>query len=103
LVIPADAAEAKKLGAHYKNDVLGELGVKQDKTGVRFDLGEWSSAVASRKNDDGTISFITVDPGMVGDFEFVLGEKSLTIRDAQHEYVFAETPAPAPARAPAKK
>jgi CubicO group peptidase (beta-lactamase class C family) len=95
LVIPADAAEAKKLSARYKNDALGELTVKQDKGVVRFDLGEWSSAVASRKNDDGTISFITSDPGMVGDFEFVLGEKSLTIRDAQHEYVFTEAPVPA--------
>jgi CubicO group peptidase (beta-lactamase class C family) len=92
LVIPADPAEAKKLAGHYKNDALGELTVKQDKGVVRFDLGEWSSSVASRKNDDGTISFITADPGMVGDFEFVLGEKSLTIRDAQHEYVFAEAP-----------
>ena len=27
-----------------------------------FDFGEWKSAVASRKNDDGTISFITIDP-----------------------------------------
>jgi hypothetical protein len=49
--------------------------------------------MASRKNDDGTISFITIDPTMDG-FEFVVGAKagkrSLVIRDAQHEYVFEE-------------
>jgi len=58
-----------------------------------FDFGEWKSTVASRKNDDGSISFITIDPSVSG-FEFVVGEKSgkktLTIRDGQHEYMFTE-------------
>ena len=58
-----------------------------------FDVGEWKSTVASRKNDDGTISFITIDPTVEG-FEFVVADKdakrALVIRDAQHEYVFRE-------------
>jgi hypothetical protein len=58
-----------------------------------FDFGEWKSAVASRKNDDGSISFITIDPS-VGGFEFVVGDEAgkhtLTIRDGQHEYIFTE-------------
>jgi hypothetical protein len=58
-----------------------------------FDVGEWKSAVASRVNDDGTISFITVDPTLSG-FEFVVadekGKRRLITRDAQHEYVFEE-------------
>ncbi len=49
--------------------------------------------MASRKNDDGTISFITIDPSIAG-FEFVVGERAgkrvLIIRDGQHEYVFTE-------------
>jgi len=48
--------------------------------------------VGTRKNPDGTISFITIAPGVVG-FEFVVGsgtKRTLTIRDAQHEYVFEE-------------
>ena len=61
-----------------------------------FDVGEWKSAVASRKNDDGTISFITIDPTLDG-FEFVVadkdGKRRLITRDAQHEYVFEEAPA----------
>ena len=55
--------------------------------------GAGKSTVASRKNDDGTISFITVDPTRRG-FEFVEGERNgkrvLVIRDGQHEYVFNE-------------
>jgi hypothetical protein len=46
---------------------------------------------ASRHNPDGTVSFVTVAPGIVG-FEFVVDpgpEPTLIVRDAQHEYVFA--------------
>jgi hypothetical protein len=55
-----------------------------------FDFGEWKSEVASRRNPDGTTSFITISPGVSG-FEFVVGsgaKKTLTTRDAQHEYTF---------------
>ena len=58
-----------------------------------FKFEKWQSAVASRKNDDGTTSFITIDP-TVEWFDFVVGERdgkrTLVIRDAQHEYVFTE-------------
>jgi hypothetical protein len=50
--------------------------------------------MATRKNDDGTISFVEADPPLAG-FEFVRGEKdgkrTLIVRDGQHEYIFAET------------
>jgi hypothetical protein len=53
----------------------------------------WKSTVASRKDDDGTTSFITIDPGTDG-FEFVVGERAgkriLIIRDGQHQYVFTD-------------
>ena len=59
-----------------------------------FDAGEWRSKVASRKNDDGTVSFITTEPTLQG-FEFVVGERNgkraLIVRDAQHEHVFLES------------
>jgi hypothetical protein len=49
--------------------------------------------MASRKDDDGTVSFITVDPTDEV-FTFVAGrrggERTLTLRDAQHQYVYAE-------------
>ncbi|MEO8055886.1 MAG: serine hydrolase [Acidobacteriota bacterium] len=97
LVIPADPAAAERLAARYASKALGELGVRKGAGGaVVFDVGEWRSAVASRKNDDGTISFITIDPTIEG-FEFVVADKnskrSLVLRDAQHEYVFDEASA----------
>jgi CubicO group peptidase (beta-lactamase class C family) len=90
LVVPANAQEAGKLGARYKNAALGELAVQRSGTKTMFDFGEWQSEVASRRNPDGTTSFITISPGVNG-FEFVVGggaTKTLTLRDAQHEYAF---------------
>jgi CubicO group peptidase (beta-lactamase class C family) len=93
LVVPADPEPAGRLAARYTNLHLGELVVKRSGAATVFDLGEWRSAVASRKNDDGTISFVTVDPGS-GGFEFVEaqrdGKRALIVREGQHEYVFTE-------------
>jgi CubicO group peptidase (beta-lactamase class C family) len=92
LAVPADANESAKLAKHYANSSLGEIAVSSSGASTIFDLGEWKTEVASRKNPDGTISFITIAPGAMG-FEFVVGSGSrrmLTIRDAQHEYVFEE-------------
>jgi len=92
MTIPADADESAKLAKHYANASLGEITVSTSGSSTIFDFGEWKSEVASRKNPDGTISFITTVPGELG-FEFVVGSsarRTLTIRDAQHEYVFEE-------------
>jgi CubicO group peptidase (beta-lactamase class C family) len=93
LVVPADPAAVEKLAGRYVNKSLGDVKVTKNGKTVTFDVGEWKSAVASRKNDDGTTSFITIDPTL-GGFEFVVadkdGKRRLITRDAQHEYVFDE-------------
>lgn len=91
LVIPPDPSEAGKLAARYVSPALGALAVRRDGGATVFDFGEWRSAVASRRNDDGTISFITIDPTVAG-FEFVVGERNgrraLVVREAQREHAF---------------
>jgi CubicO group peptidase (beta-lactamase class C family) len=90
LTVPADPSESAKLAPRYANAALGEIGVRRANGATVFDFGEWRSEVASKKNPDGTISFITTAPGISG-FEFVVGAgptKTLVTRDAQHEYVF---------------
>ncbi|MGQ0715624.1 MAG: serine hydrolase domain-containing protein [Gemmatimonadaceae bacterium] len=89
LTAPADPAESSKLADRYHNDVLGDIHVRRDGGRTVFDFGEFRSEVASRKNPDGSISFLTITPGILG-FEFVVSEegKRLTTRSAQHEYVF---------------
>jgi len=92
LTVPADPAEAGKLATRYSNPAVGEIEVRRKGKATVFDLGEFSSEVASRKNLDGTISFITIAPGFSG-MELVVGERKLILRDAQHEYVYAASTA----------
>ena len=93
ITIPPDAAEVAKLAGRYFSAELGSVVVMRKGSDVVFDFEEWRSTVATRKNDDGTTSFITIDPGASG-FEFVVaereGKRALVIRDAQHEYVLRE-------------
>jgi CubicO group peptidase (beta-lactamase class C family) len=93
LAVPAEPSLVTQLANRYYSKELGELAVLNKEGVTTFDFGEWKSAVASRKNDDGTISFITIDPTNKG-FEFVVGERAgkrvLIIRDGQHEYIFTE-------------
>ena len=93
LVVPADSSASAALGKHYSNKSLGDIDVSTSDGKTYFDFGEWKSEVASKKNPDGTLSFVTIVPGMAG-FEFVVGsgtKKTLTLRDAQHEYVFEQS------------
>ena len=92
LTVPADPAEVGRLARRYHNEALGNLAVETEQGATVFDFGEWRSEIASRRNPDGTLSFVTVTPGVFG-FEFVVGSgapRTLTVRDAQHEYVFTE-------------
>jgi CubicO group peptidase (beta-lactamase class C family) len=96
LLVPPDASAVGKLAPHYRNAALGDIGVSRAGAETWFDFGEWKSPVASRKNDDGSLSFVTINLGVDG-FEFVVaeraGKRALVLRDAQHEYVFLEQPA----------
>jgi CubicO group peptidase (beta-lactamase class C family) len=93
LTLPADPAAARELAPRYAHPAVGEVAVLRKGPALAFDFGEWSSPVASRTNPDGTTSFITTVPGFSG-MELVAGRvgerRSLTLRDAQHEYVLLE-------------
>ncbi len=93
LTVPPTAAAAR-LAPRYSNPALGPIAVTRTPTAVTFDFGEWKTPVATRANPDGTTSFVTIVPGMIG-LEFVAGEaagkRTLVFRDAQHQYVFTES------------
>jgi hypothetical protein len=79
----------------YSSGALGRIDVKRSASNTVFDFGEWKSTVATKRNGDGTVSFVTIDPTVSG-FEFVPGTHEgkhvLVIRDSQHEYVFTAVP-----------
>jgi hypothetical protein len=94
LTVPPERSVAAQLAPRYFNEDLGAISITRIGKRVFFGFTEMKSEVASRKNADGTTSFITIDPGLQG-LEFlqakVEGQPQLILRDAQHEYVF--TPA----------
>lgn len=93
LEVPPDSAALSALAARYEHPELGVIDVTASGADARFDVGEWSSAVASKKNDDGSVSFVMITPGVIP-FNFVVGKagekRTLTMREAQHEYTFVE-------------
>lgn len=97
ITVPAAADYAAQLAPYYTSPALGHIAVRHDAKGLVFDFGMWSSHVGTRKNPDGTISFLTIDPG-VGGFDFVLpanAKGELITRDGQHTYTYTATAAAA--------
>lgn len=93
LTVPADTNEAAKLAAMYRNASLGHIAVSHAAGKASFDFGAWQSEVASRRNDEGSLSFVTISPGEDGlDFVVTNDDKGrgLVIRDGQHEYHYEE-------------
>lgn len=93
LTAPADPAVVARLAPRYLHATHGEIAVSQRDAATWFDFGGWKSEMATRRNEDGSISFVTISPGVNG-FEFLVGDtdanRSLTLRDAQHAYIFQE-------------
>ena len=93
LAVPADPTLVGMLATRYRSVELGNIDVVRKGATTWFDFGGWKSEVATRRDDDGTTTFVTISPNEDG-FEFVVADKdnkrSLILRDEQHEYVFAE-------------
>lgn len=91
-VVP-DAAAVKALAPSYTNAELGTIKVVPQGSGVRFDFRSFGVAMGTKKNDDGTLSFVATDPTLLF-FPLVVGSKdgkrTLVARDSQHEFVFVE-------------
>ena len=91
LTVPADPAAVARLAAHYDSPELGHIDVRRDH-GLLFDFGAFSSPMVSRRNPDGTTSFVMTDPVNAGwSLTVKPGAKhdALILRDAQHEYIYA--------------
>ena len=93
LQIPAAKDEVAKVADRYSNPALGDIRIDRGGAATTFRFNGWEAPVATRKNDDGTTSFVTLDPVFEGE-EFVVaereGKRALVVRDGQHEYVFTE-------------
>jgi hypothetical protein len=71
------------------------LTVDRDGDTVRIHANAFSSAVAARHNEDGTTSFVPLEPGLdwlVFEAGTNGGDRTLITGDSQHTYAFTEIP-----------
>jgi len=75
----------------YTNADLGKVTIAAAPKGGTLDAGEWKTAFAQKKEDDGTLKIIFTDPPFAG-FEMIPGgdeqHPTLTLQDDQINYVF---------------
>lgn len=91
--VKPDPKAVATLAPAYINADLGPITVTRKGDGVTFDFRTMGSPMGTRRNDDGTISFVALDPTLLF-FPLVVGSKdgkrTLVARDSQHEFVFVE-------------
>ncbi len=91
--VPPAPAVLARLAPRYRHAVLGELLLTRHGKQASLDAGIWKTAIATRGNSDGSVSLLTITPGLDG-FDFVIGKRdgkrALILHDGQHEYVFLE-------------
>ena len=94
LQLPADPKVLDILADRYSSPELGILRFQREGGQMRLFTVAWNTLITTRRNDDGTVSLMSIDPGWMGDAEFVVGtaagKRTLTVRDGQHIYVFTE-------------
>jgi CubicO group peptidase (beta-lactamase class C family) len=94
VAIPADPTAVAALAPAYANPELGRIAVTRKPGELpRFQFASFGAPMATRRNDDGTISFVSLEPTTLG-FPLVVGtdggRRTLIVRDSQHEYKFVE-------------
>lgn len=92
LTVPADPALVRTLAGRYHSAELGNIDISRKGATTWLDVGGWRSELASRRDDDGRTTLVSISPGLVGWLEFAVDRKderpSLVLRDEQREYVF---------------
>lgn len=93
LTYPGEPAVLADLARRYRSPEVGELTTRREGGPTLVRAGSIDAALATRRNADGGMSLVTVGPGAIGvDLEVggKPGARTLTVQDAQHEYVYTE-------------
>ncbi|WP_201782928.1 serine hydrolase domain-containing protein [Sphingopyxis macrogoltabida] len=93
LTLPVGAEASKAWVGEYSNPELGPLSVQYRNGTLSVRATSIWSDVATKTNKDGTISLVTISPG-IGGVDLLAatrdGKRALILNDGQHEYVFIE-------------
>jgi CubicO group peptidase (beta-lactamase class C family) len=93
LTVPGDPEVLDRLARRYESPGIGAITIS-NKDGVEWiTAGSIEGPIATRLNPDGTVSLISIGPGQIN-VEALIGiedgVRTLTVRDSQHEYRYAE-------------
>ena len=93
LTLPGDPEVLDALASRYESPGLGPLNIFEQDGETWVEAGAIRAPIATRVNADGTVSIVSVGPGIIS-LEAEIGEqdglRTLTARDSQHEYVYVE-------------
>ena len=93
LTVPGDPEVLAGLAARYESPGLGPLTIFENEGETWVEAGAIRAPIATRDNPDGTVSIVSIGPGIIS-LEAEIGERdglrTLTARDSQHEYVYVE-------------
>ena len=91
--MPGDPDVLNNLASRYESPGLGPLTIFEHDGEIWIEAGAIRGPLATRENADGTVSVVSVGPGIIS-LEAEIGEteglRTLTARDSQHEYVYVE-------------
>lgn len=93
LTIPGDPAVLATLASRYESPGLGVLTIFEQDGETWIEAGAIQGPLATRENADGTVSIVSVGPGVISleaEIGMQDGTRTLTARDSQHEYVYVE-------------
>ena len=94
LTLPGDPAVLAGLAGRYRSPEVGSIAVT-DRNGAKWvKAGSIEGPLATRKNRDGSISVVSIGPGVIG-LDALVGtdaakRRTLTVQDSQHQYVYTE-------------
>lgn len=93
LTLPGDPAVIAGVASRYRSPEGLIVSISQKNGQPWLKAGFIEGPFATRKNADGSVSIVSSGPGLVG-FDAQVGTndgvRTLTVRDAQHDYVYAE-------------
>ena len=93
LTWPVTAEQEAMVVGRYANAELGPLTIARENGKLMMHTTAIHSELATRKNEDGSISLTTVAPGFWGAGVLVTergGKRALVLDDSQHEYVWVK-------------
>lgn len=93
LTMPGDEAVLSNLASEYHSPGVGTIVITDREDTKWIEAGFVEGPIATKTNPDGSVTIVSAAPGAIGLDALVGvedGKRTLTIRDAQNEYIYTE-------------